>query len=91
MSSGLSFLSQELKIGDPPSLAWERFKKPQLRRFPPTSFKYLEYLGDGVDGQVVKVEAAGHPEPLVLKFVSLCYAVSYCYLPSAIVTIRDPS
>lgn len=75
MASDLSYLSQDQKIGEPPSLSWSCFEEPKLRRFPPASFTFIEYLGYGDDGIVAKVEAEGHLEPLALKLVSFCYDV----------------
>lgn len=75
MASELPFVSQDLKIGDPPSLSWSCFEKPKLRRFPPASFTFMECLGSGVDGIAVKVKSDCHPQPLVLKIVSLYYDI----------------
>ena len=67
----LPFISHDPKIGDPPSLSWASFETPKLRRFPyPTQFEFLEWLGSGLDGIVVKVTAEEYPDPFVLKFVS---------------------
>lgn len=75
MASELPFVSQDLKIGDPPSLSWSHFNKPKLRRFPSASFTVIECLGSGVDGIAVKVKADCHPQPLVLKIVSFYYDI----------------
>lgn len=54
-----SFASFEPKKG-PPSLSWESFKHPQLRRFPGSFTTHkLRCVGDGVDGIVFKTKTDG--------------------------------
>lgn len=68
----LPFISHDPKVGDPPSRSWASFATPKLRRFPHphSQFEFLEWLGGGLDGMVVKVSVKGYPEPFVLKLVS---------------------
>jgi hypothetical protein len=62
------FASYELKKG-PPSLSWENFKRPQLRRFPgPFTTYKLRYVGDGVDGIVFKTKTDSG-EAVAMKIV----------------------
>ncbi|KAL2017903.1 hypothetical protein VTK56DRAFT_1559 [Thermocarpiscus australiensis] len=68
MSSQHPFTSQEPKTGDP-SLCWEDFKAPRLRRFAEShdNLKLGRYLGSGVDGMVFKARIRGQTEPLAVK------------------------
>lgn len=70
MRSEFVYTSEDPKIGEPPSFSWEHFATPKLRRLPQSSFTFVEYVGHGAEGIVVKVKADGYPEPIVFKIVS---------------------
>lgn len=82
--TGLPFISQEPKVGDPP-LGWEDFEKPSLRRFPGTrdDIRLDRFLGRGADGLVIKARIKGREEPVAIKTVSrLSHLMKQAILPS---------
>lgn len=70
MTEEYYFRSQE-PLSGAPSLLWEDFKRPRLRRFPEPvdNLKLGRYLGGGVDGLVFKARVRGRTEPLAVKIV----------------------
>jgi hypothetical protein len=71
MASEHSFTSYQPHSGAP-SLLWETFKCPRLRRFPESvdSLKLGSYLGGGIDGLVFKARERGRTGPLAVKIVN---------------------
>ncbi|KPM35936.1 hypothetical protein AK830_g10644 [Neonectria ditissima] len=66
----LPFTSPLPKVGDP-SLDWEEFKHPKLRRFPRHSDINLgRFIGRGVDGLVIKARLRGSEDCVAVKIVS---------------------
>lgn len=55
LETTLSFLSHELKEGDP-SCKWRDFKDPKLRKFPKpaSSLRVSNFIGAGEDGLVLR-------------------------------------
>ncbi len=77
MSSTLSFVSQEPKVGDPPDRCWEGFKNPKLQQFPGSSdnFQWKKYLGGGTDGFVFEVHI--DERPVAVKIVGFLFLFFY--------------
>ncbi|KLU81127.1 hypothetical protein MAPG_00222 [Magnaporthiopsis poae ATCC 64411] len=61
-----SFLSHELKVGDTP-YEWKDFKAQRLRKYPkpPSSLKFRNHIGGGIEGVVLRARADNDEEVAV--------------------------
>lgn len=69
-STKLSFISSDLKLGDPP-YNWEDIRRPKLRRYPNclSTLTWHAHLGSGADGVVLQAMAA-NGDLVAVKIVS---------------------
>lgn len=73
-----SFITEDVLNADiPPATTWNDFEHPKLRKFPQhdDEVRWMEYLGYGWDGLVLKARF-GHGDPVAVKLVG-----SFFYWP----------
>lgn len=66
MDTTLSFLSHEPKVGDVP-YEWKDFSTPKLWHYPkpPSSLRFRNYVGGGIEGVVLRARTEDDEEVAV--------------------------